>query len=271
MCEIVNNMFRNTVVESIRTLRKDNLEKGIFDGLCSEGMFSTDDVSYVLTAKKLMSQPEVRRAIHQNFPEITGAFEDSELLEVDSSAIKFLADVVRYVSVRFTTTKVPIGSERFSGGKISEKSPKKKVQISINIEKDGDDIPDTWKPPRDPTPLPPKSPKNSRTKICKFILSKEKGIQGKCFRKRCNFAHSKESLRDIMCNYGNLCTMKSSCRFRHPNESREQFLERVYPELPATDAESRCSEPHTPLDQPIVREVPVAPRKCKSYKIVWTS
>jgi len=64
---------------------------------------------------------------------------------------------------------------------------------------------------------------------------------GRCNRgTACKFAHSLEKLNDPSCLFGNDCRQKGNCRFKHVDETREEFYARTYkkmPNLPATAAD----------------------------------
>jgi len=49
---------------------------------------------------------------------------------------------------------------------------------------------------------------------------------GKCNRKQCNFAHSVDELKDPMCIFDKTCRKRQACRFKHSDESREEYHQR---------------------------------------------
>jgi hypothetical protein len=99
------------------------------------------------------------------------------------------------------------------------------------------------------------------TKVCKYVVrDPESGEFGTCYREKCTFAHSKESLKDPLCAFGDKCrhihgrrdrktgqlNTARKCMFRHPSESREEYMERTgkdVPDLPDTDEKTRQPKP----------------------------
>lgn len=56
-----------------------------------------------------------------------------------------------------------------------------------------------------------------KTKMCRNIET-----YGKCTRRICTFAHSKEELRPLPCSHGINCKYKM-CPFAHPEKTKEDF------------------------------------------------
>jgi hypothetical protein len=78
----------------------------------------------------------------------------------------------------------------------------------------------------DSEPEEPPNP-NANTLMCSLIIS-----TGICKKKKCNFAHTLESLTPRLCKYDRKCRI-SKCLFIHTKESKEQYcsrLELVIPE-----------------------------------------
>ena len=132
------------------------------------------------------------------------------------------------------------------------------------------------------------------TRACNNVKRSD-GEYGVCYRETCSFAHSLDELNDPMCSFGATCRHKwgkrqrdgsvdssSKCRFRHSDESREDWTKRAnrtIPDLPQTSEMTRkpmTKKPVTPQVQtpqvqtPQVRPPtphPEAPKKAPANKL----
>lgn len=95
------------------------------------------------------------------------------------------------------------------------------------------------------------------TKVCRNVVrNKETGEFGVCRRKVCTFAHSDEELQPPHCSFDHTCRFKygrndhktriripgSQCKFRHSNETIEEYYKRSgtkHPDLPPTSEKTR--------------------------------
>jgi hypothetical protein len=84
------------------------------------------------------------------------------------------------------------------------------------------------------------------TKGCRNVTTLDsEGNFGVCYRHHCTFAHSMEELTPPSCSFGSNCRMKYGtrpCRFRHDDETVEEWLNRSgvnRPNLPPTNKDSR--------------------------------
>lgn len=112
------------------------------------------------------------------------------------------------------------------------------------------------------------------TKVCKFVArDQETGEFGVCYRDVCTFAHSLESLKDPMCAFGNKCYHLNTegrivCQFRHPFETRDDYMYRTYkqsPDLPETDETTRKPKPKSqPKELGVAHKQRTNPAKPKS-------
>ena len=66
-----------------------------------------------------------------------------------------------------------------------------------------------------------------KTKFCKLLIE-----QGRCNREVCNFAHTVKEIVFPFCAFGNECSKKQDCAFRHPNESIEGYKNRIQFTIP---------------------------------------
>lgn len=76
----------------------------------------------------------------------------------------------------------------------------------------------------------------SFTQPCTFALRREDGTFGCCTKKDCKYAHSLKQHRIASCLHKERCRFASTtCRYIHPNETKESFYNRttgVAPDLP---------------------------------------
>ena len=96
----------------------------------------------------------------------------------------------------------------------------------------------------------------SCTQACKHVVRKTPDNDyGVCFRKTCSFAHSLDELNDPMCSFSISCRFRwghpqrdgsndtyRMCKFRHPDEDRENWVKRTgrsLPDLPETSEKTR--------------------------------
>ena len=94
------------------------------------------------------------------------------------------------------------------------------------------------------------------TKPCQYVVRKEDGKFGVCYREHCTFAHSHSELRLPKCAFGDRCKKRdgaynpktrkldktSKCQFMHPDETVDGFygrIKRVKPDLPETSETTR--------------------------------
>ena len=66
-----------------------------------------------------------------------------------------------------------------------------------------------------------------KTKFCKLLIE-----QGRCNREICNFAHTVKEIVFPFCAFGNECSKKQDCSFRHPNESIDSYKNRIQFTIP---------------------------------------
>lgn len=65
-----------------------------------------------------------------------------------------------------------------------------------------------------------------KTKFCNIFIQ-----EGSCNRKICNFAHNMEEYNFPACAFRDNCKVKN-CKFKHPNETLEEFKNRINFKLP---------------------------------------
>ncbi len=99
------------------------------------------------------------------------------------------------------------------------------------------------------------------SKVCSLFL------EGKCFRKVCNFAHTYESYSPVECSFGSRCNKKGSCCFIHPGESKDVLCERMgYKAIlatkpaPVVEAPTKIKVKLAPLviEKPIIKAIPIS-------------
>lgn len=66
-----------------------------------------------------------------------------------------------------------------------------------------------------------------KTKFCKLLIE-----QGRCNREVCNFAHTVKEIVFPFCAFGNECSKKQDCSFRHPNEPIDTYKNRIQFTIP---------------------------------------
>jgi hypothetical protein len=109
----------------------------------------------------------------------------------------------------------------------------------------------------------------TRTKPCRLVLKKPNSEHfGICTREECSFAHSQEELELPVCMFGENCRIvhgkrdkntneiipNSSCIFKHPFETVNEWMKRtntVIPELPKTSNQSRIHLKNSVLEKRI--------------------
>ena len=57
------------------------------------------------------------------------------------------------------------------------------------------------------------------TRMCDFAKN--------CKRKMCTFAHTIEEFSPMMCNFDRRCRNRDTCRFKHSDETKEEFIVRL--------------------------------------------
>lgn len=90
-----------------------------------------------------------------------------------------------------------------------------------------------------------------RVKACYRVTegADEDGNFGVCYKENCTFAHSLEEFQISICNFGSTCrfrkstkdkNLKSVCKFRHPEETVSDWMDRTgtYLKLPETSVAS---------------------------------
>ncbi len=65
-----------------------------------------------------------------------------------------------------------------------------------------------------------------KTKFCNIFIQ-----EGSCNRKICNFAHNMEEYNFPNCAFRENCKVKN-CKFKHPNETLDEFKNRINFKLP---------------------------------------
>ena len=74
-----------------------------------------------------------------------------------------------------------------------------------------------------------KKPDFKCTQLCKIVLRGES-----CTRTSCGYAHTREEYRYPLCMNGDRCYKKTTCMFKHPSESEEDFNTRRNFEFPSS-------------------------------------
>lgn len=71
--------------------------------------------------------------------------------------------------------------------------------------------------------IKPDHSKRENSKMCKSIL-----LNKKCKYRNCNFAHTIEELSPNECKFKKNCRYKHKCKFIHEDETKLEYINRVY-------------------------------------------
>jgi transposase len=103
------------------------------------------------------------------------------------------------------------------------------------------------------------------TQPCKYLKQDDQGVWTACFREVCTFAHSLDEYKCPPCQFDKNCRFRygrynnqgvldkqAACRFKHGNETVEQWCNRIQkplPHLPQTNEETRKPKKEESLDK----------------------
>jgi hypothetical protein len=105
----------------------------------------------------------------------------------------------------------------------------------------------------------------ARTKMCNSIGSGYKCKHGS----KCRFAHSTEELTVRECRFGNGCRFADTCTFKHPGETKEQYLIRQGVKV-ATPALAKVEVKAVPKVE-VKASAPVAPKTWAKVEVPKTA